>query len=385
MRKPPPKKPTADPLIGTTLAGRYEVKSLIDRGGMGKVYRAEQQPLKRMVALKTLDLLDPRGEFKERFFNEASTASRLSHPNTVRIFDYGRSDEGVYFLTMELLEGESLHSLIKREAPLAPLRLIAIIRQVCGALHEAHEQGIVHRDLKPGNIYLSRHGEDPEFVKVLDFGLVKDLHSDIALSQTGQALGSPLYMSPEQVEGFPVDRRCDIYSLGLVMYVALCGKVPFKRGSATKIMMQQLTKTVPSFDAISPGHEIPASLEWIVRRCIEKDRDKRFASMQELGRALKVCQRELKLEFPEPVPWSLDQGTLDLPNIFLLHSEDSIVGSAPNLHAPRPEVEIPASPTLTRNVVVGGAALAGGTLLVFGVGVLVLCLIILFAIFVRVV
>ncbi|MCB9677808.1 MAG: serine/threonine protein kinase [Alphaproteobacteria bacterium] len=373
-----------DPLVGKTLGGRYLVRALIDRGGMGKVYKAEQQPLGRMVALKTLDLMDPRGEFQQRFFNEAQTASRLTHPNTVRIFDYGRSDEGVYFLTMELLEGQSLHNIIKRSAPLDPLRVIGIMRQVCGALHEAHEQGIVHRDLKPGNIFLTRHGDDLEFAKVLDFGLVKNLESDVHLSQTGQSLGSPLYMAPEQVEGDKVDRRSDIYSLGLVMYVALTGKVPFKKGSVATIMMQQVTGTIPTFAAIAPDVSIHPSIEWVVRRCIEKKREDRIASMRELSMALKLCARELRSELSMSIPWNLDDsGHLDLPDDLLGQGEETAVGgdrapAAPST-APLEINDIPSSPTLNRSSAsLAGAAIAGGGLLFFGMIAALVVLIVLF-------
>jgi len=367
-----------DPLVGKTLGGRYVIHALIDRGGMGKVYKAEQQPLGRMVALKTLDLMDPRGEFQQRFFNEASIASRLTHPHTVRIFDYGRSDEGVYFLTMELLEGQSLHRLVKAAAPLDPFRVIAMMRQVAGALHEAHELGIVHRDIKPGNIYLTRPGDEVEFVKVLDFGLVKNLDSDVHLSQTGQALGSPLYMSPEQVEGDPVDRRADIYSLGLVMYVALTGKVPFKKGSVATIMMQQVTGTIPSFEDIAPDLDIHPSLEWIVRRCIEKDRDDRIATMRDLSVALKLCAREMNGDLgEEEVPWSLDpSGYLDVPDE-LLEGEETAAGSGVRYSQADPIHiddlnEIPSSPTLNRSSasMAAGAAIAGGGLLITTAGVI---------------
>jgi serine/threonine protein kinase len=387
MADPRETDPAHDPLLGKTLAGRYLIKTLIDRGGMGKVYRAEQQPLGRMVALKTLDLLDPRGEFKERFFNEASVASRLTHPNTVRVFDYGRSDDGTYFITMELLEGQSLQKLVKAEAPLDPLRLIHLIRQVCGALQEAHDQGIVHRDLKPGNIFLTRHGDGDEFVKVLDFGLVKNLESDVSLSQTGQALGSPLYMAPEQVEGEKVDRRSDVYALGLVMYVALSGKVPFKKGSVATIMMQQVTAVIPTFREIAPTVRIHPGFEWIVRRCIEKDRTKRIASMRELSIALKLLNREIRGEIPGPVPWALTaEGTLDLPPELLGAVEETASAlrpAIPILPDPPPDPiensrpsgwseaaygDVPSSPTLSRSttsVAAAGAALAGGGLLVF--------------------
>jgi serine/threonine-protein kinase len=400
--------PPADPLVGKTLGGRYLVKRLLDRGGMGKVYEAEQQPLGRMVALKTLDLTDPHGEFQQRFFNEAATASRLRHPNTVRIFDYGRSDEGVYFITMELLEGQSLKHLIKTEAPLDPLRVATIGRQVCASLHEAHESGIVHRDLKPGNIFLTDHHDD-EFAKVLDFGLVKNLDSDLSLSHTGQALGSPLYMSPEQVEGEAIDRRADIYALGLVMYVALCGKVPFKKGSVATVMMQHLTKAIPPFAEITPDVSVPPSLEWIVRRCIEKGRDDRFATMAEVSRALKLAMRELRGECG-PIPWELKDGRLALPDGLFDRDDmatsglrsgptepmaEALLPPLPDLFddpdesiaaVPQPSSErqpqsraavdpiqnsLPSSPTLSqsRAGVAAGAALAGTGMVAAGIGV----------------
>ncbi len=381
-----------DPLVGKTLGGRYLVKSLLDRGGMGKVYVAEQQPLGRLVALKTLDLTDPKGEFQQRFFNEASTASRLRHPNTVRIFDYGRSDDGVYFLTMELLEGRSFKAVIKGEAPMSPLRVAAVARQVCGALHEAHESGIVHRDLKPGNIFLTDH-HDAEFAKVLDFGLVKDLEADVSLSHTGQALGSPLYMSPEQVEGEKVDRRADIYALGLVMYVALTGKVPFKKGSVATVMMQHLTKKIPTFAEMVPDLDIHPSIEWVVRRCIEKDRDDRFATMRDVSVALKLAVREMRGEVGR-VPWALgSDGSLDIPEEFFDPDETVASGVRPGRvgreeqteplaeaqPAPEPEIienSLPSSPTLTqsRAGVAAGAALAGTGLVTATAGILLVLL-----------
>ncbi|MCB9674287.1 MAG: serine/threonine protein kinase [Alphaproteobacteria bacterium] len=386
MADPPVPDLPPDPLIGQTVAGRYVVKRLIDRGGMGRVYEAEQQPLGRAVALKTLDLSDPTGEFQKRFFNEAQTASRLTHPNTVRIFDYGRSEDGRFFLTMELLEGDSLHAVIKRSAPLEPLRVIEIVRQVCGALNEAHERGIVHRDLKPGNIFLTRHGKDLEFAKVLDFGLVKDLKSDVELSQTGQMLGSPLYMSPEQVTGKDVDHRSDIYSLGLVMYVALCGRVPFERTSVSGIMMQQVTRQIPTFARITPDVRIPESLEWVVRRCIEKDPTKRLATMEELSVALKVCARELRDEVEGGIPWALDaSGFLDIP-AELIEGEDTSTGKERSKKKPAapepigaPPVDLPSSPTLNRSGSAGfaaGAALAGGGMLLVGGGVVAVLLLV---------
>src|ERR1700684_3223713 len=225
-----------DPLIGRVINDRFRIVSLIARGGMGKVYRAEQSTLGRVCAIKVLNPNyagehDP--EFHKRFFLEASIASKLTHPNTVTIFDYGRTDDDIYFMAMELLEGVTLHRAIREVGCFPEERVAHIGRQICRALREAHALGCIHRDLKPANIFLVEHGDEPDFVKVLDFGLVKDVRSDIKpeeqLTQTGLFMGSPKYMAPEQIRGEKVDARTDIYSLGIIMYEMCTGKVPFDR------------------------------------------------------------------------------------------------------------------------------------------------------------
>jgi hypothetical protein len=302
-----------DPLVGQVLAGRFRVVKLIDRGGMGKVYKAIQEPLGRVVALKTLDLVDQHGEFRQRFFLEASLCSKLSHPNTIRVFDYGATDDGVYFIAMEYLEGRTLRTAI-REKALGPRRAVHIFRQICGAITEAHQKGIIHRDLKPANIFLTDHGDDRNFVKVLDFGLVKDLEVDAGLSQADKVLGSPLYMSPEQIEAKELDKRTDQYSVGIMLYVALTGKVPYKTGNTVSLMMQQVNKIPPAFADIAPELEIPTSLEWLVRQCIAKQPEGRFASMAELGRGLKLVGKEIAGELG-PIDFGRsDAGRLILPD-----------------------------------------------------------------------
>src|SRR5688572_10611153 len=232
---PAPRPPTQgpDPLIGRTINERYRIVGTIARGGMGKVYRAEQQPLGRLVALKVLNpnyTGDNDPEFHKRFFLEASIASKLTHPNTVTIFDYGKTDDEVFYIAMELLEGRTLHRALREEGPFPPDRAMHIARQVCRSLREAHTLGVIHRDLKPANVYLVQHGDENDFVKVLDFGLVKNLdEKGEELTQTGLFMGSPKYMSPEQIRGERVDSRVDVYALGVMMYEMLTGKVPFDR------------------------------------------------------------------------------------------------------------------------------------------------------------
>lgn len=306
-----PAKKVVDPLVGQTLAGRFTMLELIDRGGMGKIFRAEQQPLGRIVAVKTLDIIDHTGEFKKRFFLEAASCAKLSHPNTVRVFDYGASDDqSVYFLVMEFLVGRPLHVAIHHEAPFKPLRAIQIARQVCGALQEAHDAAIVHRDLKPQNIFLVHQGDDPDYVKVVDFGLVKEMGVDAEVSKSGNVLGSPMYMAPEQVEGRPVDARSDVYALGLILYVMLSGHTPYKRGDSLTIMMQQLHKDPLPFAEEVPNVQVPENLEWIVRTAFEKDPAERFASMRELGYALKIVEKQLRGDL-DPVPLRLIDGKVD--------------------------------------------------------------------------
>jgi len=194
----------ADPLIGKTVSGRFRIVSVIARGGMGKVYKAEQAPLGRVCALKVLMPKyegDKDPEFHKRFFLEAATAAKLSHPNTVTIFDYG-IDEEIYYIAMEYIEGRTLFRVLRDEGPFPESRTAHITRQICRALREAHGLGVIHRDLKPGNVLLSSHGDEKDYVKVLDFGLVKDVTGEKEdLTQQGLFMGSPKYMAPEQITG----------------------------------------------------------------------------------------------------------------------------------------------------------------------------------------
>jgi serine/threonine-protein kinase len=280
-----------DPLIGRVINDRYRVVGTIARGGMGKVYRAEQQPLGRLVALKVLNPNytgenDP--EFHKRFFLEASIASKLTHPNTVTIFDYGKTDDDIYYIAMELLEGRTLHRALREESPLSAERTMHIGRQICRSLREAHNLGVIHRDLKPANVYLVQHGDERDFVKVLDFGLVKNLEDKgEELTQAGLFMGSPKYMAPEQIRGERCDGRCDVYGLGVMMFEMLTGKVPFDRQNSVNILMAHIQEDVPAMSVMNPSARVPAALEAVVRRCMAKSVDARYASMEDVLIALK--------------------------------------------------------------------------------------------------
>jgi serine/threonine protein kinase len=283
-----------DPLIGRIIDERFRITSLIARGGMGKVYRAEQSPLGRVCALKVLNPNysgehDP--EFHKRFFLEASIASKLTHPNTVTIFDYGRTDDDIYYMAMEYLEGVTLHRAIREAGHFDEDRTAHVGRQICRALREAHTHGVIHRDLKPANIFLTVHGDEADFVKVLDFGLVKNITGETKpedqLTQTGLFMGSPKYMAPEQIRGEHVDARTDIYSLGIILYEMLAGKVPFDRATSLNILMAHVNEEPPPLRTANPKTVASPAMEELVARCMAKDANKRFSTMNDVLLALK--------------------------------------------------------------------------------------------------
>lgn len=290
----PSSGPQVDPLVGRVINGRFKVLSLIARGGMGKVYKAEQAPLGRICALKVLNPNyngehDP--EFHKRFFLEASTAAKLRHPNTVTIFDYGSTDDGVYYMAMELLEGRTLHRVIRESGPLEVGRALRIVRQVCRSLREAHSMGVIHRDLKPANIFLVRTEDDDDFVKVLDFGLVKQLDEGGGdhLTQTGLFMGSPKYMAPEQIRGEKVSPATDVYALGVVLYEMLTGKVPFDKGNSVNTLMAHVSEPVPAMEQVNPAVHIPPAVAEFTYRCLAKRAEDRFATMDAVLDALKLA------------------------------------------------------------------------------------------------
>ena len=272
-----------DPLIGRVISGRFRVIELLARGGMGRVYRAEQVPLGRQVALKVLDRppsAESDREFETRFLNEASTAAKLQHSNTVTVFDYGRSEDGICFIAMELVEGISLRDAIRVGAPFTSQRTVHIALQIARSLREAHKLEVIHRDLKPANVLLARHDDDEDFVKVLDFGLVKHVdNSDREnLTREGLFLGSPKYMAPEHILGERVDARADVYSLGVCMYEMLSGHPPYGHDNTVKILMAHMHEPVPVLRSAT----CPPALADLVARCLAKSPAARPASMEEL-------------------------------------------------------------------------------------------------------
>ena len=301
-----PRVDSDDPLP-RMLGERYRLEALIAKGGMGRVYRAVQLPLERNVAIKLM-VAPPNvgGDFARRFLLEASVSARLKHQNIVVVHDYGETENGELYMAMELLDGMNLSALLKREGPLDPLRVIRMSLQVARALRAAHREGIAHRDLKPGNVFVDQQMFDDEHevdtVKVLDFGLVKvyeDGRQDVEkdLTDGGMMLGSPRYMSPEQILCERVDARSDIYSLGALMFAMLAGRPPFVGKVPMDVLTQHLQRPPPSISETlqertnPPSWTIPQPLEAIVHRCLAKDAGDRFADIDEVIAQLKEVRR----------------------------------------------------------------------------------------------
>jgi serine/threonine-protein kinase len=285
----PASDPTADPLLGRVLGGRYRLIERLGQGGMGTVYRATHTLMDKPVALKILRAeLATDAEAVARFHREARSASRLDHDHCIRVTDFGQSDDGLLFLVMELLDGHSL-SYVTRRGPVPSARAAAIGVAIAEALGHAHEQGIVHRDLKPDNVFLARRAKGREIVKVLDFGLAK-LASDSALgpsiTRDGTVFGTPEYMAPEQAEGEKLDGRTDIYALGIILYQLVTGEVPFKSSNFVALLTKQVAELPIPPRELRPDLDIPPGLEQVILHCLEKRRDDRIATAAELADAL---------------------------------------------------------------------------------------------------
>jgi serine/threonine-protein kinase len=263
---------------------KYTIMERIGQGGWGGVYKAYQHSTQREVALKVLrrDVAE-EVQARRRFHLEAQAISRLKHPNTVTIFDFGETEDGLLYIAMEYIQGETLDSLLGRVSSLPPLRAVRIARQVALSLSEAHTKGIIHRDIKPQNIMLLDLGDASDFVKVLDFGVAKLIESDSKLTATGSTFGTPEYMSPEQVQSKPLDHRSDLYSLGVVLYEMLSGRPPFTGDSAVTVAMQH----VRARPAPLPLKEAcPAALLQMLKRLLAKSMADRPSSAREVAEEL---------------------------------------------------------------------------------------------------
>jgi serine/threonine protein kinase len=270
-------------LVGQMIGDRYHIKRIIAEGGMGIVYAAEQKmgTHLREVAVKTLLPELTRDQTTvSRFYRECGTVAQLDHPNTIRFFDFGEAPDGSLYIAMEYVRGEPLSGIIEHSGPLAVDRVLHIVGQICGALHEAHELGIVHRDLKPDNILLTERAGDPDFVKLLDFGIAARVNAgtsyETKLTQQGMVLGTPPYMSPEQFSGGEIDRRSDLYSLGVIVYEMVQGRLPFEADTPWQWAHQHMAVVPPPL-----GASVPAHVRLGIDRALAKSPDQRPATAVE--------------------------------------------------------------------------------------------------------
>ncbi|MGN6392285.1 MAG: serine/threonine-protein kinase [Gemmatimonadales bacterium] len=272
--------------------GSYRLVGLIGRGGMGEVWHATHRMLARPAAIKLIkpEILGAPSDkatasIIRRFQREAEAASRLQSPHTIRLYDFGQTRAGTFYFAMELLEGLDLETLVQRFGPLPPERAVYLLRQACHSLGEAHERGLVHRDVKPANIYTCRLGREFDFVKVLDFGLVKYDQDESILDTIKSAdltTGTPAYMAPEMASGAdPVDRRADLYALGCVGYWLLTGQMVFEADSPLRMLIQHI-QALPVPPSIRTGRGVPLDLERVIMRCLEKDPTRRPQSADDL-------------------------------------------------------------------------------------------------------
>jgi serine/threonine-protein kinase len=285
--------------------GQYQLKQRLGAGGMGEVYLAEHVLLRRPCAIKLIRAEradDP--EMLIRFQREVQAMAGLTNGNTVEVYDYGHTADGTFYYVMEYLTGLTLQELVDRHGPLAPERVVHLLRQACLALREAHLRGLLHRDIKPGNIMACDRGEVYDVVKLLDFGLVRDqtLVGDDQLTQMGTVAGSPPYISPEQASAKKdLDARSDLYSLGAVAYFLLAGKPPFVRDTPMRTLMAHVYDPVPPLNAVRP--DVPGDVEAVVLRCLEKSPASRFSDAESLEQALSLCRCAYKWTRQKAEDW----------------------------------------------------------------------------------
>lgn len=286
----------AKDLVGTVVADRYRIIRKLGEGGMGAVYLGEHVKMRRPSAIKVLtQALAHNRDAVARFNREAANAARISHPNVCAIYDFGDSD-GLIYLAMEYIEGETLSALLRRERRLAPQRASSIISQTADALQAAHDMGIVHRDLKPDNVMVTRGREGTDHVKVVDFGIAKAIgggDEEQKVTKTGLVIGTPEYMSPEQLSGDVLDGRSDIYSLALVFYRAVTGRLPFQADTAQEVLIARLTDEPMPLHKAAPELEFPAALQTVLTRALQRMPADRFPTPLEFARNVQAAVQHM--------------------------------------------------------------------------------------------
>jgi serine/threonine-protein kinase len=309
--------------------GPYRLVARLGRGAMGVVWEARHALLRRPTAVKLLAPGTQGERSLARFEREVQLTAGLTHPSTIAIYDYGRTTEGVFYYAMELLNGINLLQLVDLDGPLPPARVVHLLRQACGALTEAHATGLIHRDVKPANLMLCVYGGIPDFLKVLDFGLVKDVGAvermpegeavkgsdDVELSQDGSLLGTPLYMAPEGMsDPSQIDARADIFALGAVGYFLLAGKSPFPGRTAIEVFRMERQGPPPPLSRAAPN-PVPASLEEVLGRCLAFRRDDRPGSAEALDAMLEACAVLPPWKVEDARAWWRDRGPAALASV----------------------------------------------------------------------
>jgi eukaryotic-like serine/threonine-protein kinase len=356
--RPTPK----DNFIGREiLNGQFQIVQKIGTGGMGSVYKAQQPAMNRLVAIKILHpKLANRKDLVSRFRREARAMSQLTHPNPVKVFMYGELEEdGALYIVMEFLDGKNLNQTVRKEGPMPAERAVPILVQACGALEEAHRMGIVHRDLKPENIFLCQQGTLTDYPKVLDFGLAKVTEQQmrpgsIILTQEGMVFGTPEFMSPEQAQGRTLDARSDIYSLAVILYEVLTGKLPFTAKTPMEYIQKHVMEPPIPLNQRVPERQFAAGLEAVLGRALAKRPEERYQSAAEFAEALR--------------PFGVADGALAYSP-----SSGPYVASTPGPAAVQPIAGSALAPT-------AAAARRPGTALLIGVAALCLVLGVLLAV-----
>ncbi len=324
-----------DPFIGRDiLDGQFRILQKIGSGGMGTVYKALQPEMNRMVGVKILHpKLANRKDLVSRFRREALAMSQLTHPNTAKVIRYGELDDGPFYMIMEFLEGKNLNQTLRTEGPFSAERALPILIQAAGALDEAHREGIIHRDLKPENIFLVQNGALHDYPKLLDFGLAKVTErqmrpGSVALTQEGMVFGTPEFMSPEQAQGKTLTPASDVYSLAVILYEVLTGKLPFDAKSAMDFIQLHVTGQPIPLNQRVAGRSFSPVLENVIARALAKRPEDRFATASEFGDALDAILRGVAPLAPSIAP--------SLPTPDTLVTAPLVIRSLPPLPAPPP-------------------------------------------------
>ncbi|MBA3458533.1 MAG: protein kinase [Deltaproteobacteria bacterium] len=311
----------APSLTGKEIAGRYRLQKKLGEGGMGAVYKAEQISLKRACAVKLLRPEVANSQMLLRRFNaEAELVAKLSHPNTVNIYDFGQDSDGSLFIAMEYIEGKSLRDVIHQEAPIPLPRALKIASQIASSLVDAHAHKIVHRDLKPDNVMLQERGRQKDVVRVLDFGIAKlrdeNRQSQLAMTQAGDMLGTPQYMSPEQIRGETIDGRTDIYSLGGLLYEMVTGRLPFEAPTVMALLSKHLLETIVPPSQRRPDLNLPPAIDHLILGAMAKNAAERPPTMEQFGEQIAALQAQ----FPADTTVVTAQATAQQPAMTRPHS-----------------------------------------------------------------